>query len=68
MQAIDMIKQLNNDFKLINYNICPLNLIITEQFELKIQDFSIVDFIHPQQFENTSTNSEQTHNDQNINY
>jgi hypothetical protein len=33
MQAIDMIKQLNNDFKLINYNICPLNLIITALIE-----------------------------------
>ena len=44
MQAIDMIKQLTKDHKLLNYNICPLNLVITEHFKLKMVDFSLVDF------------------------
>jgi hypothetical protein len=63
LQAIDLAKQLTKDHKLINYNICPLNIMITEHFKLKLVDFSLVDFHtvhHDDQSSQTSHNSEQT--------
>lgn len=29
---------------MINYNINPLNLVVTEHYELKLVDFSLIDF------------------------
>lgn len=57
LQAIDMVKQLTRDHKLINYNINPLNLIITEHFKLKLVDFSLVDFCTISHDDHSSINS-----------
>ena len=59
LQAVDMIKKLTKDQKLINYNICPLNLVVTEHYELKLVDFSMVDFCEISHNDH-STNSNQT--------
>lgn len=59
LQAIDLIKKLTKDYKIINYNINPLNLIVTEHYELKLVDFSLVDFCEINHNENSS-NSNQT--------
>ena len=61
-----MQKQLTKDHKLINYNINPLNLIITEHFKLKLVDFSLVDFCtvsHDDQSSINSKSSDQTNKD-----
>ena len=63
LQAIDLAKQLTKDHKLINYNICPLNIMVTEHFKLKLVDYSLVDFSavhHDDQSSITSHSSEQT--------
>jgi hypothetical protein len=52
-----MAKQLTKDLKLINYNICPLNLVITEHFKLKLVDFSLVDFASVQHDDQSSITS-----------
>lgn len=59
LQAVDMVKKLTKDQKLINYNICPLNLVVTEHYELKLVDFSMVDFCEISHNDH-STNSNQT--------
>ena len=46
-QAIEMAKQLTTGAQILNYNIHPVNLIITDQWQLKLIDFSTVDMIHP---------------------
>ena len=63
LQAIDLAKQLTKDHKLINYNICPLNIMVTEHFKLKLVDFSLIDFSsvhHDDKSSVTSHSSEQT--------
>lgn len=59
LQAIDMIKKLTKDQKLINYNISPLNIVVTEHYELKLVDFSMVEFCEISH-NDASTNSNQT--------
>lgn len=54
-----MIKKLTKDQKLINYNLSPLNLVVTEHYELKLVDFSMVEFCEISH-NDTSTNSNQT--------
>ena len=44
LQAVDLIKKVTKDYKLMNYYICPLNLMITEHYELRLLNFSLIDF------------------------
>jgi hypothetical protein len=46
-QAIDLAKKLTCECQVLNYNIHPLNLIITDHWQLKLIDFSTVDMVHP---------------------
>jgi hypothetical protein len=42
------------DEKIINYNICPLNLVINEYFQLKLVDLSLVDFFTVSHYDDSS--------------
>lgn len=44
-QAIDLSKKLVKEHGVINYNIASLNLIVTENWELKLVDYSTVDMV-----------------------
>ena len=44
-QAIDLAKKLVKDFGIINYNISSLNLIVTENWELRLVDYSTIDLV-----------------------
>ena len=54
MQAVDLVKKLTIEEKIINYNICPLNLIIDEYFQLKLVDLSLVDFYTVSHYDDSS--------------
>lgn len=45
LQAINIIEKLTVEFGIINYNISPLNLTITNSWTLILTDFSVIDFV-----------------------
>lgn len=56
-----MIKKLTRDHKLINYYVSPANILVTENFEVRLVDFSLVDFYQEShnEFSTNSGNTEQ---------
>lgn len=55
-----MMKQLSKDHGLINYLISPISVLISENFKLRIVDFSVVDFYTEDNGGEDSDASEQT--------